>query len=469
MADERQPTSYAGIVAGYSHLQAADPVVFALAEREAARQDLTLRMTPSENYVSLAVMQALATPFMNNYAEGHPDGRYYQGQEGNNAIENLAMERARELFGVPYVNVQPLSGSPANAAVEFAMTNYQDTVMGLSLKSGGHLTHGVPDITFSGRWGKSVQYEVGEDGLIDYDAFERQAIDAKPKMIIVGITSHPREINYKRLAEIAKAAGDAILVADISHTAGLVVGGAHHNPAEHVHIITTTTHKTLRGPRGAIIAVTNKGLEKDPEMDKKVRMAVFPGMQGGPHMETIAAMAVAFEEASQPQFREYAHQTVANAQTLADEMMNKGYKLVTGGTDNHLMVVDLQKEGILGNTVAEGLEAAGIVLNRNAVPNDPNPPFYPSGYRMGTPALTSRGMKEDQMKQIAGWIDDVTKALLEAKSSLSAERIQAGEADVNERKKVERNAIIAKAAPAIQAIKEQVEALCRQYPIPLAY
>jgi glycine hydroxymethyltransferase len=379
---------------------------------EEKRQQDSISLIPSENYASKAVRDALASRLSNKYSEGYPGKRYYQGNGIIDEIESLAIDRAKKLFGVPHANVQPYSGSPANAAVYFALLNPAcagrpgDTLMGLSLSSGGHLTHGHPKITFSGKYFNSVQYEVGENGLINYEKVAKLAKENKPKLIVAGTTAYPRILDWRKFAEIAESVG-AILMADIAHIAGLVVAGVHPSPVPYAHVVTTTTHKTLRGPRGAIIMVTDKGLGKDPEMAKKIDRAVFPGLQGGPHNNQTAAIAVALKEATEPSFKEYGQRIVENAKILAEELMKMDYKLVSGGTDNHLMVIDLRSKDVLGKEAAVILEQAGIVTNANTVPNDPNSPMNPSGIRIGTPAATTRGMGIPEMKKIAVWINEV--------------------------------------------------------------
>lgn len=374
-----------------------------LIKAEEKRQEETLMMIPSENYASKAVREAVGSKLMNKYSEGYPGRRYYQGNGIVDEIENFAIEKAKELFKVEHVNVQPYSGSPANAEVLFALVSPGDKIMGLKLSSGGHLTHGHPDITFSGRFYKSVQFGTKNDGIIDYDEVDKLAREEKPKLMIIGTTAYPRILDWERFGKIADEIG-AWLVADISHVAGLVLSGVYVSPVPFVHIVTTTTHKTLRGPRGAMIMVTKKGIEKDSELAAKIDKAVFPGLQGGPHNNTTAAVAQALIEADSEEFKDYGRQIVANAKCLAEELMRGGLTLVTGGTECHLIVIDLRPLGLSGNVVAEALEKAGIVVNKNSVPNDPAPPFYPSGIRLGTPGVTTRGMQEPEMKIIAGWI-----------------------------------------------------------------
>src|SRR3989338_5893493 len=417
-----------------SFLKKTDPEIARLIMLEEKRQEETLMMIPSENYASKAVMQALATRLTNKYSEGYSNARYYQGNKIIDQIETLCIERAKKLFNVPYVNIQPYSGSPANSAVFFALLEPGDKISGLTLASGGHLTHGVPKVTFSGKYFNSVQYEVAKNGWIDYDKLEKFVLKEKPKLIVAGTTHYPRKLDFKRFAQIADKVG-AFLMADISHVVGMVIAGVYPNPVPYAHVVTTTTHKTLRGPRGAIILVTKKGLKRDPDMGKKINSAIIPGLQGGPHNNVTAALAVALKEAGKKNFLRYNQQIVKNGKELANNLVKMGYELQSGGTDTHVMVIDLRKQKILGNTAAEVLEEAGIVLNRNKVPFDPNPPFYPSGIRMGTPGLTSRGMKEKEMEQIAKWIDEVIIGIKESKKRLGID-IQ------NERKRTNRKLII---------------------------
>lgn len=382
-----------------------DKQIFDLIKKEERRQRNVLEMIPSENYCSKEVMRAMGSVLGNKYSEGYPHKRYYQGNTYIDEIEDLAIEWAKKLFGVPYVNVQPYSGSPANSAVYFALLNPGEKIMGMALSAGGHLTHGHPKITFSGKYFTSVQYGVGKDGWLDYDEIERTAILQKPKIIVCGGTAYPRIWGFREFGRIADKVG-AYLLADISHIAGLIVGGVHPSPVAYADVVMTTTHKTLRGPRGALLMVTEKGLKKDSQMGEKIDRAVFPGLQGGPHDNQTAAIAIALYEDSKIAFRKYAEQIVDNAKVLAEELVKYGLNLVSGGTDNHLILIDLQSIGVNGRIAAEALEVAGIVTNRNSVPDDPMPPFYPSGVRLGTPAITTRGMKEKEMKKIALWIKE---------------------------------------------------------------
>lgn len=384
-----------------------DTVIQDLIEKETKRQEETLTLIPSENYASQNVRSALGSALTNKYSEGYPGRRYYNGNKYIDEIETIAIDRAKKLFGTPHANVQPYSGSPANAAVYMGLLNPDDTIMGLKLKAGGHLTHGHK-VTFSGKFFRSVQYDVDENGFIDHDAALVLAKQEKPKIIVVGATAYPRIIEWEKWRTIADEVG-ALLFADISHIAGLVVAGAHPTPIPFVDVVMTTTHKTLRGPRGAMIMVTDMGLKKDPEMGMKIDKAVFPGLQGGPHDQVTAGIAIALEEAATPEFREYGRQIVANAKVLAQTLIDAGLTLVTGGTDNHLMVVDFRPQGKKGEDVADALESVGIIVNRNTIPHDTASPFDPSGMRIGTPAVTTRGMKEPEMKLIGGWISSVVE------------------------------------------------------------
>jgi len=364
-------------------------------------------MIPSENYASKAVRNAVGSILMNKYSEGYSGKRYYQGNKIVDEIETFTIEKAKELFKVEHVNVQPYSGSPANAEVLFALLNYGDKIMGLKLSSGGHLTHGHPDITFSGKYFTSVQFGT-DDGVINYDEVEELAKRERPKLMIIGSTAYPLIFDWERLGAIADAIG-AWFVADISHVAGLILSDVYPSPVAYCHVVTTTTHKTLRGPRGAIIMVTSKGIKKDSELPGKIDRAVFPGLQGGPHNNTTAGIAIALSEAERPSFKEYGRQVVANAKLLAELLKKGGLTIVTGKTECHLIVVDLRPLGVSGSVIAQALEDAGIIVNKNSVPNDSASPYRPSGIRLGTPAITTRGMKEKEMKIIAKWILEVVK------------------------------------------------------------
>ncbi|MEK7153536.1 MAG: serine hydroxymethyltransferase, partial [Patescibacteria group bacterium] len=381
-----------------------------LISKETRRQREGLEMIPSENHTSPDVLKALGSRLTDKYSEGYPGMRYYGGCEYVDAVENLARDRAKALFGVSHANVQPYSGSPANMAVYFALVDPGDTVMGLELFFGGHMTHGLK-VNFSGKWFNSVQYRTGKDGYLDYEGMAELVTEHKPKLIFVGATAYPRIIDWQRLRDIADLC-NAFLVADISHIAGLVVAGVHPSPVGIADVITTTTHKTLRGPRGALIMCNGKPSNplKKAERTREnlptlIDRAIIPGLQGGPHNHQTAAIAVALREASQPPFKAYGEQIVKNAKRLADKLMEKGYDLVTGGTDNHLLLIDLTNKGVKGKEAESALGLAGITVNKNTVPFDPRPPYDPSGIRMGTPALTSRGMKESEMELVADWID----------------------------------------------------------------
>lgn len=380
-------------------LETADPDLAALIVGESKRQDDTIRLIASENYVSEAVLAATGTILTNKYSEGYSGRRYYEGQQFIDPIEDLAVTRAKALFGAEHANVQPYSGSPCNLAVYLAFVKPGETVMGMALPDGGHLTHGW-GVSATGKWFNPVRYGVRADtGRIDYDQVRDIARAEKPKLIWAGGTAIPRQIDFEAFAEIAKEVG-AIFAADIAHIAGLIAGGAHPSPVPVADVVTTTTHKTLRGPRGAM-AMTKQ------EHAKAVDFAIFPGLQGGPHNHTTAAIAVALKEAAQPEFKVYAHQIVANAKALAAALMERGFSLVSGGTDNHLILIDLTNKGVFGKPAAKALDRAGIELNYNTVPNDPRKPFDPSGVRLGTSSVTTRGMKEPEMELIAGWIDQV--------------------------------------------------------------
>ena len=375
-----------------------------LIKKEEERQQNLVHLIPSENFTSDEVKMALGSCLTNKYAEGYPGKRYYQGNEFVDQIENLAIERGKKVLGVEHLNVQPYSGSPANSAVQMALLEQGDKICGLKLSAGGHLTHGHPKVSFSGKFFESVQYDVEEDGRIDYDKLQKLVLEEKPKMIMAGTTAYPYILDFKRFGEIADSVG-AWLVADISHIVGLVVGGVHPSPNEYVHIITSTTHKSLRGPRGAVIGVTKKGLKKDPELDKKIDKAVFPGMQGGPHENQIAALAIAFGEADTQDFKDYASQIIKNAKVLAETLRKNGIKVF--GTENHLMVVEVGLEK--GKEAAVKLEEEGIVVNANTVPHEKGSPFRPSGIRIGSPAMTTRGWKEKEFEELGNKIAGIIK------------------------------------------------------------
>src|SRR5258705_1749656 len=384
------------------HVASTDPQIADLIQAEAERQFEKLRMIASENYVSLAVLEASGSVLTNKYSEGYPGRRYYEGQQFIDPIETIAVQRAEDLFGVDHANVQPYSGSPANLAVYLAFCSPGDTVMGMSLPMGGHLTHGW-SVSVTGKWFRPVRYGVRADtGRLDIDGVRDLARKERPKIIFCGGTAIPRTIDFPAFAEIAAETG-AVLVADIAHIAGLVAGGAHPSPVGYADVITTTTHKTLRGPRGAMIMST---AEHASAIDK----AVFPGLQGGPHDHTTAAIAVALKEAAAPDFRTYAHPIVANSRALAAALTERGYSLVSGGTDNHLILIDLTPQEIGGKPAARALDRAGIEVNYNTVPFDTRKPFDPSGLRIGASAITTRGLSEEHMPQVAVWMDEAIRA-----------------------------------------------------------
>ncbi len=380
-----------------SAIQKQDSSIYEAIEREKRRQAEGVELIPSENYTSEAVMEACGSILTNKYSEGYPGKRYYGGQENIDTIENLAIGRAKELFGAEHANVQPYSGSPGNTAIYFALLEFGDTVMGLKLDHGGHITHGLP-IAFSGKAYNFIPYEVNiETGLIDMEEVRKLAHEHKPKMIVAGFTAYPRDIDWKAFRAICDEVG-AIAMADISHTAGLIAGGVLENPVPYFDVVMTTTHKTLRGPRGAMIMCKEK-------YAKAIDRAVFPGLQGGPHDHAIAGKAIAFDEALKPEFKEYAMQVKKNAHHLAEELKKRDFTLVSGGTDTHLILADLTNKGIPGKQAQEALDHVGITLNKNTVPGDPRSPMDPSGIRLGTPAITTRGMKEHEMELIADFID----------------------------------------------------------------
>ena len=375
-------------------IQKTDPEIAGAITDEFNRQNSHIELIASENWVSPAVMSAMGSILTNKYAEGYPGRRYYGGCECVDVVENLARDRAKELFGCEYVNVQPHSGAQANMAVQFAILKPGDTIMGMNLDHGGHLTHGSP-VNFSGTYFKVVPYGVNDQGVIDYDEVMRLAMECRPKMIIAGASAYARTIDFKKFREIADACG-AVLMVDMAHIAGLVAAGLHPSPIPYADVVTTTTHKTLRGPRGGMILCSQEVADK-----YNFNKAIFPGIQGGPLMHVIAGKAVCFKEALQPEFKEYQKQIVKNAQALCNGLMNRGVKIVSGGTDNHLMLVDLTNFGLTGKAIEKLLDSANITANKNTIPNDPQKPFVTSGIRLGTPAATSRGLKEDDFDQVA--------------------------------------------------------------------
>lgn len=422
--------------------------VFRLIDQEAVRQKTGLEMIPSENYVSEEVLEALGSILTNKYSEGFPGRRYYGGNEVIDEIENYAVDLAKQLFGVPVALVQPYSGSPANMATTMAVCEPKDVVMGLALSSGGHLTHGAY-LSFSSIFYKAVNYTVGKDWKIDFEEMEKLAKKHKPKLIWAGTTAYPYKLDYKKFRKVADSVG-AYLVADISHIAGLIVGGMHDSPVPYVDIITTTTHKTLRGPRGAMIMVTPRGLKKDPELKAKLERAIIPGIQGGPHNHQTAAIAVALEEALKPNFKKYAEQVVKNAKVLAKELGSE--------SENHLVLLSLEEYGYgMGYQAQVVLEYSGITVNKNTIPGEKVSPFHPSGIRLGTPALTTRGMKEKEMVKIAKWIK---RALEEIRGhDMPKEKELRGKFISEFKVKMRTN-------ENLKQIKEEVADFATEYPVP---
>ena len=398
-------------------VRAVDPQVADAMQAEVDRQENRIELIASENFASIPVISAMGTPLTNKYAEGYPGHRYYGGCEDVDVIETIAIERAKEIFGCTYANVQPHSGTQANAAVEMALCRPGDTILGMSLAHGGHLSHGSP-VNFSGIVYHIVSYGINDQGYIDYDEVERLAMEHRPRLIIAGASAYPRAIDFKRFREIADKCG-AFLMADIAHIAGLVAAGLHMSPIPYAHVATSTTHKTLRGPRGGLILSS-----EEFATEHKLNKAVFPGMQGGPLMHVIAAKAVAFREVLSPDFKAYQQLVLDDAKALAKGLMDRGFDLVSGGTDNHLMLVDLRRMGLTGKWLEEALDSAGITCNKNAVPNDPQSPNVTSGIRLGTPAVTSRGFTEDDMREVGRLIYE-TAANFEANQDAIREAAQA--------------------------------------------
>lgn len=396
-------------------LQEIDKEIFEIIKHEKNRQNSVIELIASENFVSPAVLEAQGSVLTNKYAEGYSGKRFYNGCEEVDKAENLAIERAKKLFNCKYANVQPHSGSQANQAVYLALMQPGDTVLGMSLDSGGHLTHGST-ANMSGKWFNAVSYSVDKETyLIDYDEVQRLAELHKPKLLIAGFSAYPRNLDFAKFREIADKVG-AYLMADIAHIAGLVAAGEHQSPIPHAHIVTSTTHKTLRGPRGGLI------LSNDEEIGKKINSALFPGLQGGPLMHIIAAKAVAFLESLQPEYKHYIKQVISNAKALADSLQERGYDILTGGTDNHIVLVDLRKDGITGKIAANSLDRAGITCNKNAIPFDETSPFITSGIRLGTPACTSRGFKEKDFVLVGHLIADILDGLKNSEDNSKAEQ-----------------------------------------------
>ena len=437
-------------------LRDRDPDVFRILDAERRRQREGVELIPSENYVSEAVLEAMGTIFTNKYSEGYPGRRYYGGNEYVDDVERLAQDRAKALFGVPHANVQPYSGSPANLAVYVATCRPGDPIMGQNLPDGGHLTHGWK-VSVTGTYYRSFPYHVKPDGYIDFDDVWRLAREHRPRLIWCGATAYVREFPFEKFAQVADEVG-AFFAADIAHVAGLVVAGAHKSPVPYAHIVTTTTHKTLRGPRGAMILVTQKGLDKDPELAERIDRAIFPGLQGGPHDHTTAAIAVALGEAAKPEFKAYGRQIVTNAKALADALLRHGFRVVTGGTDNHMVLLDLTPGGPgRGVFLQEALDRVGITVNKNTIPGEPSSAFYPSGIRLGAPAATTRGMREGEMDQIAGWIAAVAEEVEEFRLPDGREE-RAGELR-RFRKVIQESARLA-------TMRDEVRAFCLKFPVP---
>ncbi len=440
----------------YSYIQKQDPEIFRAIGEENRRQEDGLELIPSENYTSAAVREAMGSILTNKYSEGYAGKRYYNGNEFIDEIELLAINRAKKLFGVPHANVQPYSGSPANLAVYLATCSPGDMVMGLNLPDGGHLTHGWK-VSATGIFYRSVPYHVRADGRIDVDAVWKLAKEHKPKLIWAGATAYEFQYKYDDFAEIADSVG-AYFAADIAHIAGLIVADAHPSPVPHAHIVTTTTHKTLRGPRGGMIMVTERGLAKDAELAKKVDKAVFPGLQGGPHDHQTAAIDIALKDAGTDAFKIYGKQIVANAKVLGKSLVAEGLTVVGGGTENHLLRLDATPElgpggGIF---VSDALEYAGMTANKNTVPNDPGSPVYPSGVRMGTPALTTRGMKEKEMELVGKWIARVVAEVKNYRLPPEGAR----------REYIEKFKKEARENKNLRAIRQEIKDLCAKFPIP---
>lgn len=438
-------------------LKVSDPEIYDLINEEAKRQKDGLEMIPSENYVSAAVRECNGSILTNKYSEGYPRKRYYGGNEYIDEIELIAQDRAKKLFNVPYVNVQPYSGSPANFEVYTAVCQPGDTIMGLALPDGGHLTHGWK-ASATAKYFNSVQYHVKEDGRVDLDEVWKLVKKHKPKLIWTGATAYTYQYEFDKFADIADSVG-AYYAADIAHVAGLVLAGVHTNPVPYAHIVTTTTHKTLRGPRGGMIMITERGMKKDPELGKKVDMAVFPGLQGGPHDHQTAAIATMLKEASTTKFREYGKQIVLNCTALADGLRKRNIPMIGNGSENHLLLLNLVPVFGPGGGVfvSDSLGVAGITVNKNTIPGDPSTPFYPSGIRIGTPALTTRGMKVREMGRIANWVADVV-------DEVKAYRLPA---DKEERKQVlaKFHSEIVKNKKLL-AIAKEIKSFCVKFPVP---
>jgi len=430
--------------------------VLDLIDQECQRQQDMIGLIPSENITSQAVSAVLSSCLSNKYSEGYPLRRYYEGNQIIDQIELLAIDRIKKLFSVPYVNVQPYSGSPANSAIQFALLQPGDTLMGLALSSGGHLTHGHPNVTFSGKFFKTIQFGLDKNARIDFDQVRALAKEHKPRLIIAGNTAYPFILDFQKFREIADEFG-AWLMADISHVTGLVVASEHPSPVPYADVIMSTTHKTFRGPRGAMILVTERGLKRDPDLGKKIDAAIIPGLQGGPHNATTAAIAIAAEEAATPEFKTYAQQIRKNATALAKTLMSHDLKLVGNGTETHLMVLDVSPFGFgMGTQLAYAMDVAGMYANKNTVPDELSSPFYPSGVRLGTPLVTTRGMKEKEMRQIGDWIAQVVNVI--TSYPLPPEKEKRGAFLKDFKEKMKKNS-------ELLAIREEVKELCAVFPI----
>ncbi|HTR18856.1 MAG TPA: serine hydroxymethyltransferase [Candidatus Paceibacterota bacterium] len=443
----------------YARIKKEDPSIYKAIENEQERQAEGLELIPSENYTSSAVMEAMGSILTNKYSEGYAGKRYYNGNEFIDEIESLAIARAKKLFGVEHVNVQPYSGSPANLAVYLATCKPGDVVLGLNLPDGGHLTHGWK-VSATGIFYKTLPYHVRKDGKIDIEEVRSLAREHKPTLIWAGATAYEFKYDYAAFAKIADEVG-AYLAVDIAHIAGLIVAGAHPDPVPHAHIVTTTTHKTLRGPRGGMIMVTKRGLAKDPDLASKVDKGVFPGLQGGPHDHQTAGIAIALKEAATPAFKKYGKQIVANAKALAESLKKNGLTIVGNGTENHLLRIDVAPifgpgGGVFGS---DALEVAGMTANKNTIPKDPGSPFYPSGIRIGTPALTTRGMKEKEMKQVGAWIARAIHAV--ASYRLPTEQKERAAYIAKFKKDIAKN-------KELLAIRSEIKKFTKKFPLPHA-
>lgn len=440
-------------------MQKIDPEIFDLISQEEKRQEEVLELIPSENYVSRAVMEALGSCLTNKYSEGYPGKRYYQGNKNIDEVENLAIGRAKKIFEVPFANVQSYSGSPANLAILDAVCEPNDTILSQHIYMGGHLSHGQ-SASITSKFYKAHYYGLTREGEINWEELERLAKDVKPKIIFCGGTAYTKIFDFQRFAEIAEKTG-AYFVADISHIGGLVAGGAHPSPSKFAHIVMTTTHKTLRGPRGAIIMVTEKGMKKDPQLGEKIDKSVFPGLNGGPHNNNIAGIAVALKETLSDEFKSYTAQIIKNAKELANELSRYGYNLIGGGTENHMIWIDLTNKEIDGWTAAWALEAGGLIVNRQSVPFEKKSPFYPSGLRLGTPAITTRGMKEKEMVKIAKWINSCLEHII-AMKDISEIGSSDKQIDQEARRDFKKQIVNSEK---LKSIREEVKEFCKGFPI----